>query len=79
MVEKSSQVSTPAVPGALFSDLGQGSEKAKHIFRGNTVNSPPSKFSPELTEHEVIAFDRVFFPSLPGDTQDKPSPLLKLA
>ena len=72
-------MSAPAVSGALFSDLGQGSEKAKHIFRGNAVNFPPSKFSRELTEHEVIAFDRVFFPSLPGDIPDKPSPLLKFA
>ena len=72
VVEESSKVSAPAVPGALFSDLGQGSKKAKHIFRGNTVNFPPSKFSRELTEHKVIAFNRVFFPSLPGDIPGKP-------
>jgi len=72
VVEESSQVSAPAVPGALFSDLGQGSKKAKDIFRGNTVNFAPSKFSCEFTEHEMIAFDRVFFPSLPGDIPDTP-------
>jgi hypothetical protein len=72
-------VSAPAVSGALFSDLGQGSEKAKHIFRGNAVNASPSKFFYKPTEYEVIAFDRIFFPSLPGDIPDKPSPLLKFA
>ena len=72
MVEKRSKVSTPAVPGALFSGMGQGSKKGKGLIRGNSVNSSPAKYCCELTEHEVIAVDCVFFPNLPGDTPGKP-------
>jgi len=32
MVEKSSKVSTPTVPGALFSRMGQGSKKRKDFI-----------------------------------------------
>ena len=72
MVEESSKVSAPAVPGALFFGTGQKGKKGKGLFRGNTVNSSPSKFFCELTEYEAIATDRVFFPSFPGDIPGKP-------
>jgi hypothetical protein len=65
-------VSAPAVPSALFSSTGQKGKKGKGLFWGDTVNSSPSKFFRELTEHEAIATDGVFFPSLPGDIPDKP-------
>jgi hypothetical protein len=79
VVEESSQVSAPAIPGALFFGTCQEGKKGKGLLRGNTLNSSPSKFFSELTENETIATDRVFFPSLPGDMPGRPSPLLRLA
>jgi hypothetical protein len=72
VVEKGSKVSTPTVAGALFSHMGQRGKKGKGFIRGNTVNSSPSKFFCELTEHKMIAIERVFFPSWPGDIPGKP-------
>jgi len=72
VVEESSKVSAPAVPGALFFGTGQKGKKRKGLFRGNTFNSSASKFFFELTKNETIATNRVFFPSLPGDIPGKP-------
>jgi len=79
VIEEGSQVGAPAVPGTLFFGTGQKGKKGKGLFRGNTVNSSPSKFFSELTEYETIATDRIFFPSLPGDMPGRPSPLPRLA
>jgi hypothetical protein len=72
VVEKGSKMSTPTIPGALFSRMGQRGKKGKGFIRGNTVNSSPSKFFCKPTKYELIATYRVFFPSLPDDIPGKP-------
>jgi hypothetical protein len=68
VVEKGPQECAPGVPGALTGLFCVRGQKGKHPLRGDVGDSPFPEPLSEPLKDEPIGGQRIFSPSLPGDT-----------